>query len=70
MKYLILTLIALLGCLVVGFLLMSLLRRVSGHPKSLPARIVTTLLCAVFADAGDQMPTTIPEEVKRLAESL
>ena len=30
----------------------------------------TTLLCAVFADAGDQMPTTIPEEVKRLAESL
>ena len=52
MKYLILTLVALLGCLVVGFLLMSLLRRVSGHPKSLPARIVTTLLCAVLALAG------------------
>lgn len=28
------------------------------------------LLCAVFTDAGDQLPKTIPEEVWKLAESL
>ena len=28
------------------------------------------LLCAVFSDAGDQLPDSIPEEVRKLAESL
>ena len=29
-----------------------------------------TLLCAVFTDAGDHLPEKIPEEVRKLAESL
>ena len=29
-----------------------------------------TLLCAVFTDAGARLPDTIPEEVRKLAESL
>ena len=28
------------------------------------------LLCAVYTDAGDQLPETIPEEVRKLAGSL
>ena len=28
------------------------------------------LLCAVFTDAGLRLPETIPEEVRKLAESL
>ena len=52
MKYLILTLVALLACVAVGILLMNLLRRVTGRPKSLPARIVTALLCTLLALAG------------------
>ena len=30
----------------------------------------TTLLCAVFSDAGDLPPASVPQEVKDLAESL
>lgn len=48
MKYLILTLVALLGCIAVGVLLACLLRKVWGHPRSLPARIATTLLGAAL----------------------
>ena len=36
---------------------------------SLPAG-ESLLVCAVFADSGDEQPTTVPEEVVHLAESL
>lgn len=49
MKYLILTLLALLGCIAVGALLARLLRKVWGRPTSFPARIATTLLGAALA---------------------
>ena len=28
------------------------------------------LLCAVFTDTGEQLPEKIPEEVRKLAESI
>lgn len=52
MKYLILTLVALLGCVAAGMLFERLLRTVWGRPKSPPARIATTLLGATLALAA------------------
>ena len=52
MKYLALTLLALLGCLALGILATRLLRKACGHPKSLAARIITTLLCSSLVLVG------------------
>ena len=38
------------------------------HGRTGPGR--HELLCAVFTDAGNRLPETIPEEVRKLAESL
>ena len=37
---------------------------------SCPGPGVHTLLCAVFTDVGDRLPEEIPEEVRKLAESI
>ena len=38
------------------------------HSRPEPGEHV--LLCAVFTDAGDNLPDRVPEEVQKLAESL